>query len=87
MKEIVESSFTIGDEKASDLVNVFINDAGEVERRKGWNTFSKMVKELWRINKSLKKYGAKSEIRLTLPLKGRALTKKTLSILEVKEQR
>lgn len=60
-------------------VNVDIDNAGFIKKRKGYNTFGEMVHVLWNINKQNKKMGFTAEYTVILPLKGtKPIYKKTL---------
>ena len=90
MKEPVKATFIsrkfwfgknyelIPDEQ-TEVINMFYNQRGNLEKRRGWRYFGDMVHELWRINKIAQKSGMRSEITVTIPLPGRKpIFKKTL---------
>lgn len=78
-EEIITKSFTTGNNKVTEMVNVILNNNGTVETRKGYNTFGEMVDVLWKINKQAKKMKWSAQYTVVLPLKGtKPIYKKTL---------
>lgn len=80
-KEVITSSFSIGDKGFSGGLNVEVLDNGTIAKRNGYTTFGEMVHVLWKINKQARKMGWESEYTIKLPLKGnKPIYKKTLNL-------
>jgi 5-methylcytosine-specific restriction endonuclease McrBC GTP-binding regulatory subunit McrB len=73
----VESSFN---QDKGEYLNIEITDNGSLVKRRSWRSFWGMVKNLYEINKQLKRFDVEMDYQIRLPL---PLTRKPNAIKEL----
>ena len=59
----------IEDRTILDMFNICFDNKGHIQKRQGYRSFIGLIKMLYQINKSNKKFGCKSKYDIILPVK------------------